>query len=173
MISQKMNDALNRQITNEMNASFKYLGMAFQFNDIGLLIFGQRFRQQADEERGHALRIADYIQDVGGKVVLEGVDKPRAGYPTPMSMVEAALESERTVTAQINELVDMAFSEKDHATQSFLKWFVDEQVEEEKTMNDLLQMMKLAGEQNLILVEHRLTSIMSGEKEAGAEKAGE
>lgn len=161
MISKKVNDALNRQITNEMNASFKYLAMAFQFSDMGLLIFAQRFRQQADEERGHALRIANYISDVGGNVVLEGVEKPKSGYPSAFSMVEAALESERTVTGQINELVDMAFTEKDHATQSFLKWFVDEQVEEEKTMNDLLQMMKVAGESNLFLVEHRISTMPS------------
>ena len=170
MISKKMNESLNRQITNEMNASFKYLAMSYLLGDMGLLIFAQRFRQQADEERGHALRIANYIQDVGGNVILEGVDKPKASYPSAFAMVEAALESERTVTGQINELVDMAFSEKDHATQSFLKWFVDEQVEEEKSMNDLLQMMKLAGENNLFLVEHRLAG-MSGEDAKAAEGA--
>lgn len=160
MISQKMNDALNHQFTNEMLASFKYLAMAYQYDDMGLLVFGKRFRQQADEERGHALKIADYIQDVGGKVAIEGIAKPKSGYPTAISMVEAALESERTVTKQINELVDLAFSEKDHATQSFLKWFVDEQVEEEKSMNDLLAIMKVAGDQNLILVENRLAAMM-------------
>ncbi|MBX3393897.1 MAG: ferritin [Phycisphaerae bacterium] len=173
MISKKMNSALNRQIANEMNASFKYLAMSYQFSDMGLLIFGKRFRQQSDEERGHALRIADYIQDVGGSVVLETVEKPKSKYPGAKSMVEAALESERTVTAQINDLVDLAFSEKDHATQSFLKWFVDEQVEEEKSMNDLLQMMKLAGDQNLFLVEHRILSIKPEEGVPGEDSGGD
>lgn len=173
MISKKMNTALNRQVTNELNASFKYLAMSYQFNDMGLLIFGKRFRQQSDEERGHALRIADYIQDVGGSVVLESVEKPKSKYPGAKSMVEAALDSERTVTAQINELVDMAFAEKDHATQSFLKWFVDEQVEEEKSMNDLLQMMKVAGEQNLFLVEHRILTIEPEEGGSGADTDGD
>jgi ferritin len=163
MISQKMNEALNHQVTNEMLASFKYLAMAFQYNDMGLLIFGKRFRQQSDEERGHALKIAEFIQDVGGKISIEAIAKPKSGYPTAISMVEAALESERTVTKQINDLVDMAFSEKDHATQSFLKWFVDEQVEEEKSMNDLLAIMKVAGDQNLILVENRLAAMMDKE----------
>ncbi|HWL94311.1 MAG TPA: ferritin [Phycisphaerae bacterium] len=165
MISKKMNSALNQQIMHEMNASSKYLAMAYQFCDMGLLIFGARFKEQSDEERGHALKIADFIQDVGGKVVLDAIPKPRATYPSAQAMVEAALESERTVTGQINDLVDLAFDEKDHATHSFLKWFVDEQVEEEKTMSDLLAMMKIAGQNNLFLVEHRLTSGMGEKKD--------
>ncbi len=161
MISAKMNKALNQQVTNELDASFSYLAMSFAFEDMGLKIFGQRYKAQADEERGHAMKITGYIQDVGGKVCLDAVAKPRADYDSAQAMVEAALASEETVTKQVNELVALAEAEKDYATQSFLQWFVDEQVEEVSSMSELLQMVKMAGEANLFLVEGRLAKMMA------------
>lgn len=161
MISSRMNGALNQQVTNEINASFSYLAMSFAFNDMGLKVFGQRYRAQADEERGHAMKIAGYIQEVGGKVCLDAVAKPRDDYDSAQAMVEAALTSEETVTKQINDLVALAEAEKDYATRSFLQWFVDEQVEEVSSMSALLQMVKMAGEANLFLVEGRLAKMMT------------
>ena len=161
MISAKMNQALNQQVTNELNASFSYLAMSFEFKDMGLKIFGQRYRAQADEERGHAMKITGYIHDVGGKVCLDAVAKPKADYDSAQSMVEAALTSEETVTKQINDLVALAEAEKDYATRSFLQWFVDEQVEEVSSMSELLQLVKMAGEANLFLVEGRLAKMMT------------
>lgn len=163
MISERMNEALNRQVANELNTSHSYLAMSFEFDDMGLKVFGARFTQQADEEREHAMKIVRYIQDVGGKVALSGVETPRAGYGSAQSMVEAALESEKTVTQQINDLVALAESEKDYATGSFLQWYVDEQVEEVSSMAELLQMVQLAGEANLFLVENRLAKMMKPE----------
>lgn len=161
MISARMNQALNKQVGNELDASFSYLAMSFAFNDIGLKIFGQRYRAQADEERGHAMKITGYIQDVGGKVCLDEVTKPKADYDSALAMVEAALASEETVTKQINDLVALAEAEKDYATRSFLQWFVDEQVEEVSSMTELLQLVKMAGEANLFLVEGRLAKMMA------------
>lgn len=156
MISKKMNDALNQQIANELNTAFSYLAMSFIFHDMGLKIFGEWFLAQSGEEREHAMRIAKYVQDVGGKVVLDAVRRPKSDYTSAQSMIEASLQSEKTVTQQINDLVGLAESEKDYATQSFLQWFVDEQVEEVATMTELLQLVKMAGEANLFLVEGRL-----------------
>ena len=160
MISEKMNNALNGQITNELNASSTYRAMAFEFEDMGLKIFGRRFHAQGDEEHEHAMKIARYVQVTGGKVRFGAVDQVRFDYGSAQTMVEAALESEQTVTRQINELVDLAAQERDHATRSFLQWYVDEQVEEESAMTELLQIVKMAGEANLFLAEHRLEKMM-------------
>ncbi len=161
MISSKMVASLNKQIANEMAASHKYLAMSYCFEDMGLRIFAKRFMQQADEERGHALKIAQYIQDVGGKVSIDKLDKPKADYKSAKQIVQAAVDSELTVTKQINDLMAQADKEKDYATRSFLKWYVDEQVEEVSTMTDLLKLVTMAGEQYLFQVEGRLAAMMA------------
>ncbi|MFQ5429420.1 MAG: ferritin [Phycisphaerae bacterium] len=161
MISEEMNQALNRQITNELNAAYDYQAMAFGFHEKGLRVFGARFKAQADEEHGHAMKIAKFIQDVGGHVVFEALAKPRADHASAQSMVEAALDNELRVTKQVNELVAQAERENDYATRSFLQWFVDEQVEEVSAMSELLQLVKTAGEANLFFVENRLSKMMA------------
>lgn len=165
MISKQMNAALSKQIANEMGASHKYLAMAYCFEDMGLKVFARRFMEQANEERGHALKIAQFIQNVGGRVVFEGLDKPKCDYKSAKDIVQAAVDSELTVTAQINDLMAKSEKEKDYATRSFLQWFVDEQVEEVATMTELLQLVSRAGEANLLYVEARLASMMSTQKD--------
>ncbi len=160
MISENMASALIQQIANELNTAHSYLAMALAFEEKGLKVFGRRFHAQATEEREHAMKIVKYLQDVGASVILAEVARPKSDYGSAQAMVEAALESERTVTQQINDLVALADSEKDHATFSFLQWFVDEQVEEVATMSELLQLVKLAGEANLFFVEGRLAKTM-------------
>ncbi|MEK6644384.1 MAG: ferritin [Planctomycetota bacterium] len=160
-VSTKMNNALNQQVSNEFNAAYKYRAMAFSFADMGLKIFAKRFEAQADEERGHALKIAKYIQDVDAKVVLEAVAKPKNDYKSAKEIVEAALKSEITVTNQINDLVALAIKENDYATRNFLEWFVEEQVEEVASMRELLQWVKMAGEANLFQLENRIAQSMS------------
>lgn len=160
MITAKMNDRLNLQIANELTASHKYLAMAYCFDNMGLKVFAKRFNQQALEERTHAMKIADYIHDVGGKVVFEALEKPKGDYANAKSIVKAALDSELTVTAQINEIVALSEKETDYATRSFMQWFVSEQVEEVSSMTELLQWVTLAGE-NLIPLETRLAQSMA------------
>lgn len=158
LISQQMNQALNQQIGHELGAAYKYLAMAYWFESAGLKVFAGRFFEQADEERGHARKIGKYLLDVGAKVQLGALGPPRADYPTVRAALEAALESEMTVTRQINELTALAETERDYATRSFLQWFVDEQVEEVATMTELLQLVSLAGEANVFQVEARLSA---------------
>lgn len=160
MISNDMMIGLNKQIVNELSASHHYLAMAYAFEGMGLKVFAQRFFKQAEEERGHALKIGRYVLEVGGRVVLDAVSRPRGDYASARQIIEAAVESEKTVTRQINSLVAHAEKEKDFATRSFLQWFVDEQVEEVASMSDLLQMITLAGDQNLFQVEGRLLNAM-------------
>jgi ferritin len=160
MISEKMSHALNRQATNEFGASHTYMAMACWFREAGLKVFAQRFYMQASEERDHALKILKYLEDVGGKASFEAIPKPKAGYTSALTIIDAAVEAEKVVTTQINDLVALADSEKDYATHSFLKWYVDEQVEEVSNMLELHQWVTMAGEKNLFFVEARLAATM-------------
>jgi ferritin len=160
-LSEKMNKALNEQVTNELSAAHKYLGMVYAFDAMGLKIFGKRFAKQSEEEREHALKIAKYIQDAGGNVMVGALDKPRGDYKSAKSIVEAALESEESVTRQIHALVALAEKENDYATRNFLEWFIEEQVEEVADMRELLQWVKMAGEANLFQLENRIAQSMS------------
>jgi ferritin len=158
MISGKMNKALNEQVTNELGASHRYLAMAYSFDHMGLRIFAQHFIKQSDEERMHAMKIAKYISDVGGEVVIGPIAPTKGTFNSAKAIVKAALESELTVTGQINDLVALSEKEKDYATNSFLRWFVDEQVEEVSSMTELLQLITMAGDSNLFAVETRLAA---------------
>lgn len=155
MISKTMNTRLNGQIAAEFSAAHKYLAMACSFEQMGLKVLGERFVQQADEEREHAMKILGYVHQVGGTVKLEAIAKPTGQMASPEAIVKAALKSELDITKRINELVALAESEKDYATRSFLQWFVDEQVEEVASMNDLLALVQMAGA-NMLQVEARI-----------------
>ena len=153
-ISKKMNTQLNRQITHEFEACQSYLAMSCQFDQMGLKSLAEHFQKQAAEERGHALKILGYIQEVGGSVTLEALSKPRASYPSVAAAVKSASSQEKEVTGQIYALVALAEQDKDYATRSFLNWFVDEQVEEESSMSALLQLVEMAGKNMLQLESH-------------------
>lgn len=151
LISEAMTGRLNEQVNNEMYASAVYLGMSCIFDGMGLKALRARFRAQSDEERRHALKIVDYILDVAAVPVLLATPQPPAQYPSVLEALEAALENERVVTQQINELVSLAESDRDYSTRSFLHWFVDEQVEEVSSMTYLVQLARLAGDDRLEL----------------------
>lgn len=161
MISKPMNDKLNQQITAEFAAAHNYLAMACTLEGMGLKILTKKFLEQSEEERGHAMKIINYIHDVEGTVALEGTPRPQGDFSTVKSIVSMALEGERKVTGMIHELVALAELDKDYPTRSFLQWFVDEQVEEEASMRDLLNLVDMAGE-NLLQVEARVRHEMTG-----------
>lgn len=160
MISKKMNAKLNGQIAREFEASHAYLAMSCRLEEMGLKILAAFFSRQQEEEREHALKVIRYLQEVDGKVELSQVAQPSSNYKSVRSIVEAAVKAELDVTKRINVLMNLAIAEKDHATASFLKWFVDEQVEETASMRDLLNLVKLAGA-NLLQVEARLRHEMA------------
>jgi ferritin len=151
-ISQTVNGKLNEQITNEFMAAQIYLSMACMFETMSLKQLAGRFFKQTEEERGHALKILKYVLEAEGKVTLQALPQPPATWASVLAAIEAALEHERKVTKQINDLVTLADEEKDYATHSFLKWFVDEQVEEVASMAYLRDVAKLAGS-NLLTIE--------------------
>ncbi|MCP4251029.1 MAG: ferritin [bacterium] len=161
LISAEMTKRLNHQVTEELSAAHTYQAMTCAFDAMGLKIMAQRFQAQADEERGHGMKLLKYIMDVGGTVELEGIPKPSADCGSPMSILKAALDAELVVTKQYNELMAFAESEKDYATRSFLQWFVNEQVEEVSSMSDLVHLAEMA-KGNMLQVEMRVRHAMMG-----------
>ena len=163
MISTTMNAKLNDQIAAEFAAAHAYLAMSCALDRMALKVLAQRFLKQHDEEREHAMKILHYVQEVGGTVTLDAVAKPKKDYKNVEAIVSTALQNEKDITAKINDLMTLAESEKDYATRSFLEWFVDEQVEEVSSMTDLLNVVKLAGD-NVLQVEAMVRHQMLAEK---------
>lgn len=143
MIDNKMLDALNKQIVKEIYSSNAYLSMSGYFASTNLNGMARWMHQQAEEEMQHALKLFDYVLDRGGTPVIGAIEAPKSKWDSPLEVFEDALKHEEFITASINELVDLAISIKDHATNSMLQWFVDEQVEEEATTSQIVDKLKL------------------------------
>jgi len=148
LIKATIQKAINDQTRKEFYSYYLYLSMAAYFESINLRGFAHWMRVQAKEEQEHAMKFFEYIIERQGKVVLEAINAPTAKWKTPMNVFEDAYNHERMVTESIHKIVDLAESEKDHATSVFLQWFVKEQVEEEGSANDILQKLKLVGSEN-------------------------
>ncbi|MDX9857691.1 MAG: ferritin [candidate division Zixibacteria bacterium] len=157
MISKKMADRLNEQVNNEYYAFWIYQQMSFSFEDMGLTVFAKLFHKQAGEEREHAEKIAKYLVDQGAAVVLSAMNAPKTKYKSAEEIINGALEHEKKVTNDWNEISDMAVKEKDHATRVLADWFVEEQVEEVASMTELLGMVKLTQNPGqLLMLENRV-----------------
>jgi ferritin len=146
MISEKMQKALNGQLNAEMYSGYLYLSMSAYFESKGLKGFANWMRIQYREEVTHAEKFYDYINEREGRVVLAQIEAPPTDWPSPLAVFQDTVAHEQKVTALINELVDLAVEEKDHATNNFLQWFVAEQVEEEASVGEVRDKIKLAGE---------------------------
>ncbi|NOX60212.1 MAG: ferritin [Planctomycetes bacterium] len=160
MIPQPVMDKLNQQIANEFGAAHNYLAMACRFDELGLKMLSQWFFRQGEEEREHGRKILNYLLETGAKVSLQATPAPSGDIDNPLAIVRAALEQEKEVTRQINEIAATAEQHKDFATRSFINWFIDEQVEEVSTMTELLNLVELAGENHLLQVEMRVAKMM-------------
>ncbi|MGE0439483.1 MAG: ferritin [Gemmatimonadales bacterium] len=145
-MSAGMQKALNEQVRREFGASYLYLSMAAYFAEKNLNGFAAWMRMQALEEAKHAMKIFDFVEDRGGRVTLEAVDRPPPDFPSPLAAFEHARDHEAHVSAGINQLYEMAAGEKDWATQAMLQWFITEQVEEEKTSTQIVDTLKMIGE---------------------------
>ncbi len=146
MLSKTMEAALNEQINAEMYSSYLYLSMATWFEDQGLAGCASWMKQQAQEELFHAIKMFDFLAERGGRIILDAIAKPPHEWGSPLEVFEQVLAHEQKVTGLINDLVDLAIAEKDHATNIFLQWFVSEQVEEEDTATSLVRRLKLIGD---------------------------
>jgi len=145
MITDKVVDAINRQINAELYSGYMYLAMSAYCSDAGVPGAANWLRIQAMEEYTHADRLYNYLVSRGARVILTGIEAPPTEWESLHDVFEKTLAHEQKVTAMINDLVDLAGDEKDHATESFLQWFVDEQVEEEESAQEVLDKVKLAG----------------------------
>ncbi len=145
MISNKMEEALNEQINAEMYSAYLYLSMESYFKSLNLNGFANWMRVQTQEELMHAMKIYDFVNERGGRVTLKAIDGPPTKWESPLAVFEAVYTHEQKVTALINQLVDLTIKEKDHATNTFLQWFVNEQVEEESSADEIVQQLKMMG----------------------------
>ncbi|MDH3828502.1 MAG: ferritin, partial [Desulfobacterales bacterium] len=146
MLTEKMQTALNGQLNAELYSSYLYLSMNAYFKSVNLDGFANWMHYQAQEELEHSLKFYDFIIQRGGKVVLSQIEAPPTEWDSPMAVFEATLAHEQKVTGLINDLVEIAHEERDHATTIFLQWFVSEQVEEEESVGGVLEQLKLMGD---------------------------
>ncbi|GAB6060902.1 ferritin [Desulfonatronum parangueonense] len=160
MLTRKIEDALNDQVNAELYSSYLYLAMSAHFSEQNLEGFAHWMNMQAQEELAHAMKFYAFINERGGRITLKAIEAPPVSWESPQSVFEAVLEHEQKVTSLINNLVDLAISEKDHATNIFLQWFVTEQVEEEASVNSVLQKLKLMGENSggLFMIDQELST---------------
>ena len=144
MIGKKMEDALNDQINAELYSAYLYLAMAAYFDSENLPGFASWMRVQTQEETVHAMKIFDFVSERGGRVALKAIDEPGKEWKSALAAFKAAYEHEQYITGRINDLMNLAIKEKDHATNAFLQWFVNEQVEEETSVDSVVQQLKMA-----------------------------
>ena len=147
MIKEKMLNAINNQINAEQYSALLYLSMSAYFYDKGLPGFANWMYIQYQEELTHANKFFNYVNERSGKVTIKAIEQMPTDWDGIIEVFEATLEHEQKVTSLIDNLVEIAASEKDHATQSFLQWFVDEQVEEEANVQEILDTLKLINGQ--------------------------
>ena len=153
MVSEKMEKALNGQLNAEIYSGYLYLSMAAYFEDEELAGFANWMRVQAEEELEHGMKFYDYIIRRGASVTLTAIEGPQTEWDSPLAAFEHVLEHEKMVSGLIDDLVNLAIEEKDHATNNFLQWFVEEQVEEEENAMELLSKAKFADGDNRLMYE--------------------
>ena len=165
VLGKAVEDAMNEQIKNELFSAYQYLSMAAYCESENLPGFAQWMRAQSLEETQHAVKFYDFILDRSGRVVLHGIDGPVVEFGSPLEVFERALEHEKKVTAMINDLYGLAARENDYASQTFLQWFVTEQVEEEKNAEDVVETLKMIGDKSeaLFLLDRELGQRRTGQ----------
>jgi ferritin len=145
MIHKELQDALNAQINQELSAAYNYLAISAYFDEENLDGFAKWMQLQHQEELEHAQRLQTYLLDRGGHLELEAIAKPRSLFSGPLEAFEFSLEQEQENTQSINNLYEIALRLNDHATKSHLQWFLDEQVEEEKSVEEVITTLQRIG----------------------------
>lgn len=152
MLSHSVQQLLNEQVAKELYASNLYLAMAGHFAEINLMGMANWMRIQSEEERGHALRFFEFVIDRNGKAEVGAVAQPPAEFGAPVEIFAQALAHERKVTASIHALYAQALRDDDYATQVFLQWFINEQVEEEANASAMVERLSMAGDNRAALL---------------------
>lgn len=153
MLSKKLLDALNDQFNYELESANIYLAMAGYTEDLGLGGFTNWFMAQYEEELFHAKKIMKFINDKNGRIEVKPVAAPQNNFNSLLEAFEITLKHEEEVTTKFYDLMDIALEEREHSTKSFLQWFIDEQVEEEATVGDMINKIKLVKDSGLYLLD--------------------
>ncbi|MEI7527828.1 MAG: ferritin [Elusimicrobiota bacterium] len=158
-IGNKVEEAINKQVNAELYSAYLYLGMSAKCTELNLKGMAHWLYVQAQEEMTHAMKFYRFILERNGHAVMPGIEGVSTGWKTPLEMFEAAYAHEQKVTALINNIMDIALAERDHATASMLNWFVDEQVEEEANSSEIAEKLKLIGEskEGLFMLDKELS----------------
>ncbi len=158
MMKEQVLKALNDQLNYEILSSHLYLSMACHAEHIGLKGVAHWFHIQAKEEYAHAMKFYGYINDRGGKVIIDAVDKPQNNWESPLLLFENSLEHEESVTERINNLMSLAQTQQDYATANFLQWFIGEQVEEEASVKEIIDKINLtkSSAEGLFMLDNEL-----------------
>ncbi len=160
VFDRKIQDAMNEQINEEFYSAYLYLSMSAFFEAQNLPGCAHWMRKQGEEEMGHAMKFFDFIHDRGGQVELKAVKQPPADFESPLKAFEMALEHERHISERIHNLYSLATAANDYASEVMLQWFIQEQVEEEKTASEIIQQLKRVGDNGsaLLMIDARLGS---------------
>jgi ferritin len=158
MLSEAMQNAINKQIKDELYSAYLYLSMAAYFEAASLPGFASWMRAQSQEEVDHAMKFFDFVNERGGRVELRAIEQPTVEFESPLAVFEATYEHEQKVTGLIHNLYALAVEEKDYAAQVMLHWFIDEQVEEEATASQIVDLLERIGDkdQGLIMLDREL-----------------
>ena len=154
MLSERLVEAINAQIAREFAAAHQYLAIGAYYAAATFPQLAGFFYAQADEERGHAMKMVDYLLDRDAKVDFGAIPAPRKDFGDHVEPINAALEQERRVTVQINELFEIARETRDYPSEQFLQWFLEEQVEEEASMTDLLAVAERTRQIPMLLEDY-------------------
>lgn len=165
LISEKLNELINAEIGLEFSAHLQYLAMATYFEGRSLDRLAEFFYNQAEEEKMHGLKLLRYVNEAGGRAIIPAVPAPKHDFASAEEVMQLFYDQEHHVTNQFYEMVEVALAERDYATHSFLQWFIDEQREEMATSSKLLDLVKMAGESQLLMIEMMVDRI---EAEAAA-----
>jgi len=160
MISANVQKALNSQINEELFSSYLYLSMSAHFEAKNLNGFANWFKIQSQEEYDHAMKIYNFVLQKGGKVTLKEIGAPKIDWKSISEVFNDTLKHEQKITGLINKLVEVAMTEKDFATNTFLQWFVTEQVEEEANVEEIIQKIEMIGDNKsgLYMLDNELGS---------------
>lgn len=172
-LSKKMQDAINEQIQAETYSAYLYLSMSAYCEAIDLPGFAHWMRMQWEEELIHVFKFFDFVNDRGGRVKLLPIEQPTVDFDSPIAVFEETLKHEQYVTSRIHDLYALAVEERDYPSQILLQWFIEEQVEEEKTASDILAILKRTGGEGhpLIQLDQELATRMAPTPPADAQAA--
>ncbi len=168
MLKEKIEDICNRQVEREGYSSNLYLAMASWAETSGYAGIADWLYSQADEERMHMLKFVKSINERGGKAIIPAFKKPEVEYENVDKMFREVLKHEQFITASINEIVSLTLEEKDFSTYNFLQWFVSEQVEEESSVQTIIDKLQLVGKNNMYVFDRDIMKLRTSESDAQA-----